>query len=61
MEKKLTLFEKIKPIETLIKRAKINISASKCSGYQQRQPFYWENKIKEYEAQIDEIIKTHNK
>lgn len=61
MEKKLNLSQKIKPIEALIKKAKHNISTIKFRGYQERQPFYWENKLKQYEAEIEEIIKNHNK
>lgn len=63
METPLTLFQKIKPLEDLIKQAKKNQSVSKIDArkYTTRNPFHWETKIKEYEKQIDEIIKTHNK
>lgn len=61
MEKELNLYQKIKPIEEKIKKAKNSLSSLNNSNCNHRNPYYWERKIQGYEKEIEEIIKNHGK
>ena len=60
MEKELNLYQKIKPLEEKLKKAKNNACNIKQRGYNPRIPFYWEHKVEEYQKEIDKIIAEHN-
>jgi hypothetical protein len=58
MEKKLNLFQKLKPIQDKLKDAK---ARSNDVRYRKnvKDPLYWMSKVKEYEKEIEETIKNH--